>query len=108
MTDLERTVIDSIKDFEKIGGFEELMNCLSLAHYLDEAKFRAYLDAYRVQVLYQREVYLLDGKRCCVLVGRGEAPWNIHKGVGTGCTKGIIDRRRTWRCPTCLNMIWSI
>ena len=34
VTDLERTVIDSIKDFEKIGGLEELMNCLSLVHYL--------------------------------------------------------------------------
>jgi predicted transcriptional regulator of viral defense system len=60
VTDLERTVIDSIKDFEKIGGFEELMNCLSLVHYLDEAKLRAYLDSYGVQALYQRAGYLLD------------------------------------------------
>ncbi len=60
VTDLERTVIDSIKDVEKIGGFEELMNCLSLVHYLDEAKLRAYLDAYGVQALYQRAGYLLD------------------------------------------------
>ena len=97
MTDLERTVIDSIKDFEKIGGFEELMNCLSLAHYLDEAKFRAHLGAYRVRVLYRREVYLLDGKRCCVLVGRGEAPWSIHKGVGDGCTRETLWGRGTWR-----------
>ena len=60
VTDLERTVIDSIKDFEKIGGFEELMNCLSLVHYLDEVKLKTYLDAYRVQALYQRAGYLLD------------------------------------------------
>ncbi|NMA93013.1 MAG: transcriptional regulator [Firmicutes bacterium] len=60
VTDLERTVIDSIKDFEKIGGFEELMNCLSLVNDLDEVKLRAYLDAYRVQALYQRAGYLLD------------------------------------------------
>src|SRR5690554_5774601 len=33
VTDLERTVVDSIKDFEKIGGFEELLNCLSAIHY---------------------------------------------------------------------------
>ena len=60
MTDLERTVIDSIKDFEKIGGFEELLNCLSSIHYLDEVKLRTYLDAYGVQALYQRAGYLLD------------------------------------------------
>lgn len=59
-TDLERTVIDSIKDFEKIGGFEELLNCLSSIHYLDEVKLRTYLDAYGVQALYQRAGYLLD------------------------------------------------
>lgn len=28
VTDLERTVIDSIKDFEKIAGIEELLRCL--------------------------------------------------------------------------------
>lgn len=60
VTDLERTVIDSIKDFERIGGFEELLNCLSLVPYLDEAKLRAYLDAYGVQALYQRAGYLLE------------------------------------------------
>ena len=36
ITDLERTVIDSIRDFEKIGGFEEFLNCLEGVHYLDE------------------------------------------------------------------------
>jgi len=52
--DLERTVIDSIKDFEKVAGFEELINCLSLVHYLDESKLKKYLDANGIQGLYQR------------------------------------------------------
>lgn len=60
VTDLERTVIDSINDFEKIAGFEELLNCLSLIHYLDEVKLITYLDAYGVQALYQRTGYLLE------------------------------------------------
>lgn len=60
VTNLERTVIDSINDFEKIGGFDELLNCLSLVHYLDEAKLKAYLDAYGVQALYQKAGYLLE------------------------------------------------
>lgn len=60
VTDLERTVIDSIKDFEKIGGFEELLNCLEGVYYLDETKLKAYLEGYDMQVLYQKTGYLLE------------------------------------------------
>ncbi len=54
ITDLERTVIDSIRDFNKIGGFEELLNCLESVHYLDETKLKRYLDIYNTQGLYQK------------------------------------------------------
>ncbi|HBN83078.1 MAG TPA: hypothetical protein DDZ89_04480 [Clostridiales bacterium] len=60
ITDLERTVIDSIRDFNKIGGFEELTNCLEGVHYLDETKLKRYLDIYNTQGLYQKAGYLLD------------------------------------------------
>lgn len=60
VTDLERTVIDSINDFNKIGGFEELLNCISGIHYIDETKLREYLDIYDRQVLYQRTGYILN------------------------------------------------
>lgn len=60
VTDLERTVVDSIKDFEKIGGFEELMNCLSAVHYLDEEKLKVYLDAYDIQAHYQKTGFILE------------------------------------------------
>lgn len=60
VTDLERTVVDSIKDFEKIGGFEELLNCLSAIHYLDEEKLFKYLDNYNIQGLYQKTGFLLE------------------------------------------------
>jgi hypothetical protein len=46
VTDIERTVIESIRDYNKIGGFEELLNCLEGIHYLDEAKLLRYLDIY--------------------------------------------------------------
>ena len=62
-TNLERTVIDSIRDFNKIGGFEELLNCLEGIHYLDEEKLKRYLDTYNTQGLYQRVGYLLDHYR---------------------------------------------
>lgn len=60
ITDLERTVIDSIKDFNKIGGFEELINCLEGIHYLDEEKLKRYLDIYNTQGLYQKAGFLLE------------------------------------------------
>lgn len=63
ITDLERTVIDSIRDFNKIGGFEEVLNCLEGIHYLDEEKLKRYLDIYNTQGLYQRAGYLLNNYR---------------------------------------------
>lgn len=60
ITDLERTVIDSIRDYNKIGGFEELLNCLEGIHYLDEAKLLRYLAIYNTQGLYQKVGYLLQ------------------------------------------------
>jgi len=63
ITDLERTVIDSIRDFNKIGGFEELLNCLEGIHYLDETKLKQYLDICNTQGLYQKAGYLLEHYR---------------------------------------------
>jgi len=60
VTDLERTVIDSIKDFEKIAGFEELINCLSAVPYLNKEKLIVYLDSYNIQALYQKSGFLLE------------------------------------------------
>jgi predicted transcriptional regulator of viral defense system len=60
ITSLERTVVDSIKDFEKIGGLEELLNCISSVAYLDEKQLIAYLDAYNIQFLYQKAGFILE------------------------------------------------
>ena len=60
VTDLERTAIDSINDFEKIGGLEELLRSLSMIPYADERKLLRYLDSYGKQVLYQKAGYVLE------------------------------------------------
>lgn len=60
LTDLERTVVDSIKDVNKISGFEELLNCLDGIHHLDESKLKKYLDIYNSQSLYQRLGYIFS------------------------------------------------
>ena len=60
VTDMERTVLDSINDFEKIGGLEELLRCLELITYVDEDQLLRYLEAYDKQVLYQKVGYILE------------------------------------------------
>lgn len=60
VTSLERTIIDSIKDFEKIGGIEELLNCIGLVPYIDESQLIDCLDAYSMQFLYQKTGFILE------------------------------------------------
>jgi predicted transcriptional regulator of viral defense system len=59
VTDIERTVLDSIRDFEKIGGLEETLKCIGLIPPLDENKLLTYLSEYGNGYLYQRTGYLL-------------------------------------------------
>lgn len=60
ITDIERTIIDSIKNFEKIGGLEELLRCLDMVTFADEHKLLAYLSEYEKQFLYQKTGYILS------------------------------------------------
>jgi len=59
ITDIERTVLDGIGDFEKISGLEELLRCLELVPYLNEEKLLVYLEKYDKQILYQKTGYIL-------------------------------------------------
>jgi len=60
VTDIERTVLDSINDFEKIAGFEELLRCLELIPRINEEKLLEYLKQYDKQFLYQKTGYILN------------------------------------------------
>ena len=60
VTSLERTVIDSIADFTKIGGLEEVLRCIALIPSLDEAKLLEALDTYNQEQLYQKTGYILE------------------------------------------------
>jgi len=59
VTDMERTVLDSINDANKVGGLEELLVSLDAVPYLDVRKLTSYLGSYCTQVLYQKTGYLL-------------------------------------------------
>ena len=60
VTDIERTVLDSINDFEKITGLEELLRCLELVPLINEEKLLEYLERYGKQFLYQKTGYVLN------------------------------------------------
>lgn len=60
VTDIERTVLDSINDFEKIAGLEELLRCLELIPFINEDKLLEYLERYNKQFLYQKTGYVLN------------------------------------------------
>jgi predicted transcriptional regulator of viral defense system len=60
VTDLERTVIDGINSFEKVGGLEELLLCIGMIPYLDSHKLIDYLNAYDTLFLYQKIGYILE------------------------------------------------
>ena len=60
VTDMERTVLDSIKDFEKKSGLEEVLQCISLVKYLDEKKLTAYLEKYDNNFLCQKTGFILS------------------------------------------------
>ena len=60
VTSLERTVIDSIIDMDKIAGLEEFLRCLELIPSLNEEKLLDVLESYSKKQLYQKVGYILE------------------------------------------------
>ena len=60
VTTLERAVIDSIADFTRVSGLEELLRCLMLIPSLDDEKLLEALKMYGRGQLYQKAGYVLE------------------------------------------------
>ncbi len=61
ITSLERTIIDSIKDWKKISGIEEVIKCLiEIDVQIDEKKLLNVLKQYNNGYLYQKCGYVLE------------------------------------------------
>lgn len=60
ISDLERSVIDSIKEMEKIAGVEEVLSNLSISGILNVEKLKKYLDYNNIQSLYKRVGFILS------------------------------------------------
>lgn len=63
VTSIEQTVVDSIRDFEKIAGLEEVIRCLMLVPGLNEEKVLARLKRNENGFLYQKCGYLFEQLR---------------------------------------------
>lgn len=61
VTSIEQTVVDSIRDFEKIAGLEEVLRCLMLIPGLKEEKVLDCLKRNGNGFLYQKCGYLFEG-----------------------------------------------
>ncbi|MCL2747430.1 MAG: transcriptional regulator [Oscillospiraceae bacterium] len=60
VTNIERTVIDGIADFEKIGGLEELLRCIEMIPRLDGGRLLSCLDERGNGFLRQKVGYILE------------------------------------------------
>lgn len=85
VTDLERTVVDCIKDIDLAGGTEELLNCFNLVTNLDNGKLYKYLEAYSQQFLYQKAGFIFEVFR---------DNFNIDKNLLTECQSKVKDKIR--------------
>ena len=60
VTDIERTILDSINDFERISGLEELLKCIELVPSVNSNTLLRYLKLYNRKSLYQKSGYILE------------------------------------------------
>lgn len=60
VTSVERTIVDTINDSDKISDIEETLKCIDLISYVDEGKISNYLDALHKRILYKKVGYILS------------------------------------------------
>lgn len=60
VTNIERTVIDCIKNIDLAGGTEELFQCLDSVLNLNNDSLLEYLKLYDIQFLYQKAGYIFE------------------------------------------------
>lgn len=60
ITDLERSIVDCIKNMDKISGIEEIISIIEDSPILNEEKIAIYLEEYNNKFLYQKAGFLLE------------------------------------------------
>jgi len=85
VTDLERTVLDGINDFSKVGGLEELLRSIALIPLLDGNKLIEYLATYDKVFLFQKAGYVLE---------HFKESLKLNDGFFNACKTGITGSKR--------------
>lgn len=101
VTDVERTVLDSINDLEKVGGLGELYHCLQMIPFLDENKLLNYMEQYEKQFLYQKSGFILEHLKTELKLSDGFFG-KCRKGMGKSKRyfSNTMDRRLLEYCPS--------
>lgn len=104
VTDIERTILDSINDFEKVGGLEELLKCIEQIPSVKEDKLISYLKSYNSKGLYQKTGYILEHFRIIL---------NLSNSFFQECSNNIPDSKRYLYKSECkkdfvLNQKWNL
>ena len=60
VTNMERTIVDCIKDMDKIAGIEEVVQNIESMGQMQEKRVLKYLELFQNQFLYQKMGYLLS------------------------------------------------
>lgn len=60
VTDKERTIVDSIKDINKIAGLEEVIECVTSMVNINECRLLKYMEAYNNPFLYQKTGFIMS------------------------------------------------
>lgn len=89
ISDKERTIIDSIKDMNKISGPEEVNSAIPLMASLDENRLLKYLKLYNNKSLYQRVGFMLEQYKD--VLGISDAFFQRCKEIAGNTKSGIYD-----------------
>lgn len=60
VTNIERTIVDCVKDMDKIAGVEEVVQNIESVQLMQEKRLLKYLEFFQNQFLYQKIGYLLS------------------------------------------------
>ena len=63
ITNIERTIVDCVKDMDKIAGIEEVIQNIESMGWMQEKRILKYLELFQNQFLYQKLGYLLSERK---------------------------------------------
>lgn len=63
ITNIERTIVDCVKDMDKIAGIEEVVQNIESMGRMQEKRILKYLELFQNQFLYQKLGYLLSERK---------------------------------------------